>query len=88
MAARLHKFHDARTRSKIQASQLINRLQNHALGKNKMITTQVRAAEALLRKVMPDLQATQLSGDPNQPLIHKIEQIIIDSRDPTNPRTS
>lgn len=41
-------------RAKIQASMLITCLLQHAQGKRKMSTTQVRAAEILLKKVMPD----------------------------------
>ena len=39
----------------IGVDQLINALQEHALGKNKMTATQVSAAIALLKKVLPDL---------------------------------
>lgn len=57
MAARLRKQHQDEVRFKIQSSQLINRLQNHGLGKNKMTVTQIRAAEVVLRKAVPDLTA-------------------------------
>ena len=87
MAARLRKNHDAETRKRIQTSQLINRLHNHALGKNKMITTQVRAAEVLLKKVLPDLQVTQLTGDPDKPLISQVKQIIVDPHDARTAKT-
>lgn len=63
MAARIHKIrHDDETRAKIQTSQLINRLTDHALGDLKLEPTQVRAIEILLRKTLPDLTATELSG--------------------------
>ena len=48
---------------KIQASQLINALQNHALGKNTMSATQISAAAILIRKVIPDLAAIQLDAN-------------------------
>jgi hypothetical protein len=58
VAARTRKIrHDENTRLKIQASQLIHRLNDHALGKVRMESSQVRAAEVLLRKSLPDLQA-------------------------------
>lgn len=61
MAARtLRPRHTAEVRAKIQASQLINCLTQHALGKKELSATQVRAAEILLRKSVPDL--TQISG--------------------------
>lgn len=52
----------ANVRERIQTSMLVNRLTNHALGKVKMEPSQVRAIEILLRKTLPDLQATELSG--------------------------
>ena len=54
----------AEAREKIQTTQLINRLQNHGLGKLKkpLEATQVRAIEVLLKKAVPDLSATELSG--------------------------
>lgn len=57
MAARLNPKHDARTREKIQTSQLVNRLSEHALGKVEMTTTQVTAGLGLLKKTLPDLSA-------------------------------
>ena len=63
MAARLLKHHDEQTRTKIQASQLINRLTDHVLGNVEMSASQVRAAEVLLKKALPDLQAVAVAAD-------------------------
>ena len=49
-------------RSKIANSQILNALVEHAEGRREMSSTQVSAALGLLRKVMPDLAATELSG--------------------------
>lgn len=49
-------------RSKIQTTQLINRLQNHALGKVEMTDSQVRATAILLKKKLPDLQSVAHTG--------------------------
>jgi len=78
VAARLSPRHDDRSRSKIQTSQLINRLNLFALGAPdpcsihgkpiEMTDTQVRAALGLLRKTLPDLAVTELRGDPDRPL--------------------
>src|SRR5215510_5087035 len=58
MAPRTTKIrHDDETRAKIQTSQLINRLTDHALGGVDLTTTQVKAIEVLLRKSLPDLSA-------------------------------
>lgn len=50
-------------RSKIQTTQLINRLQDHGLGKVDMSPTQVRAVEVLLKKKIPDLSSIALGQD-------------------------
>lgn len=64
MAARVNKIrHDENTRAKIQASQLINRLEAHVLGDVDMKPTQVQAALGLLKKSVPDLSAVEHSGD-------------------------
>ena len=49
-------------RARIQTTKLTDRLQDHALGKVKMEATQIRAAEILLKKAVPDLQSTELTG--------------------------
>jgi hypothetical protein len=60
MAARTRKIrHDDETRAKIQATQLVNRLQDHVFGKVELSPTQVRSAEILLRKSIPDLSSTE-----------------------------
>ena len=51
-----------KTRERIKTSMLVNRLTNHALGKNKMTNTQVTAALGLLKKSLPDLTATELDA--------------------------
>lgn len=61
-------MHQQMVRDKIQASQLINALQDHVLKKRKMLNTQVRAALGLLSKCVPDLQRTELTGRDGVPL--------------------
>lgn len=68
MAARLNPQHDARTRMKIQTSQLVNRLQSHVKGDCEMSPTQIRAAEVLLKKSLPDLASVELTGDEEKPI--------------------
>lgn len=50
-------------RLKIKTTQLINRLQNHILGKVEMSRTQISATKILLGKVLPDLSATELNAN-------------------------
>ena len=68
MAPRFNLKHDEETRAKIQTSQLINRLQKLANGEVEMTQTQLKAAEILLKKSLPDLANVQVSGDPNKPV--------------------
>ena len=75
MAARINSpTHDARTRLKIKTSQLINRLQGFALGEREveMSPHQVRAAIALLKKTVPDLQSMEFAGAGGGPPVIKI----------------
>jgi hypothetical protein len=50
-------------RKKIQNSKILNYLIDHVEGAREMSQTQVTAGIALLKKCMPDLQATQHSGE-------------------------
>lgn len=67
-------------RVKIQNSNILSALIAHACGEREMSATQVSAGLGLLKKVMPDLAATQISGDEDNPLnvVHKIERVIVD----------
>lgn len=81
MAARLNKLHSAEVRAKIQASQLINVLQDHALtGQGELSPTRLKAIEILLRKSIPDLTAVALTGaDGEGPVqFEKIERTVVD----------
>lgn len=63
MAARLNRRHQEMVREKIRASQLINALENHVLGRRKMSSTQVTAALGLLRKIVPDMAMVEHTGE-------------------------
>ena len=57
MAARTKKEHNQKTIERIRASQLINRLVDHVLSEDGIMnTSQVTAANILLKKVIPDLE--------------------------------
>lgn len=71
MPARVHKIrHDDETRAKIQAAQIINRLQSCVNGEVSLDAQQVSAAKTLLNKVLPDLSAVSLEAthDVSDPL--------------------
>lgn len=82
MAGRpIGRLHQDDVRRKIQASQLINVLQDHALsGEGEMSPTRMKAIEILLRKSLPDLSSIELTGDADSPLqvVQRIERVLVD----------
>lgn len=76
----MNKLHQEDVRAKIQASQLINVLQKHALGEGGEISpSRMKAIEILLRKSVADLSAVTVSGDSENPLdvITRIERVLV-----------
>jgi len=74
----MNKLHQEDVRSKIQASQLINRLTDHAFGNVELSQSQIKAIEILLKKRLPDLSAVEHSGDQEKPIRQEIEMRIVD----------
>lgn len=63
MAKRKQLFHPEEVKKKIQASQLINRLQQNALSEEENMTPgQIKSAETLLDRVVPKLASTKHEG--------------------------
>ena len=60
--------HAEASREKIQASQLINRLQDDAFGKIVLTDGQRASIKILLGKCLPDLANLQISGDEKRPV--------------------
>jgi hypothetical protein len=58
-------------RIKIQNSKVLSRLLSHVEGQAKLEQSQVTAAVALLKKVLPDLQSVTIGGDPLNPVMHE-----------------
>ena len=57
------KLHQDDVRRKIQVSQLINVLQNHAFGETEELSqSRMKAIEILLKKSLPGLSAITLNG--------------------------
>lgn len=83
MAPRLNPQQDERTRTAIKTSQLVNRLQGFALNELdaqtdkpvEMSPAQVKAAVALLKKTIPDLQAIEMAADVRVNHEQAIEQL-------------
>ena len=70
--SRLSSIHLGRN---IQGSRLIYALQKHALGEIDLTTSQVRSAEILLNKILPNVSSVTLKGDDDAPVrtVTKIE---------------
>lgn len=74
-----------RLRDQIRVTQLLKRLEGFALGENdarskkpiEMSPQQVTAAVKLVGKRLPDLTATQLSSDPENPLAPFAVNVVI-----------
>jgi hypothetical protein len=60
----------------IDAKTIAQTLKDHVLGRKNMTTSQVNAALGLLRKLMPDLQAVELSNDPDNPIGPTLDTIL------------
>lgn len=56
------KEYSEEVRNKIKSSMVLNKLMEHVLEGKEMKSTQIKAAEILLRKTVPDLSATQITG--------------------------
>lgn len=56
-------------RVKIANSNILNRLISCGEGKTKLEQSEITVGLGLLKKVLPDLSAVTLSGDPNNPLM-------------------
>ena len=50
------------TKQRIRVGKLVGRLQRHALGVLEMTPTQIKAAEILLNKTMPNLKSVDHTG--------------------------
>ena len=55
-------------RDKIRNSNILNALIEHVVNGREMSPSQVTAGLGLLKKALPDLQAVELSSDPDKPM--------------------
>ena len=79
MAARLRPRHQDEVRQKIQASQIINRLQAYFNGEVDLSAGQIQTARILLDKSIGNAPQEQIiSGNDEAPLIHKVIREIVD----------
>lgn len=75
MAARTNKpLHDDRTKERIRASQLLNRLTQFANGEVVMDAAQVQAARIVIGKILPDMRAVEHTGKDGGPLVVNVNK--------------
>ena len=67
-------------RRRIKTTLLLKKLEDHVLGEAEMSNTQLRAAETLLRKTIPDLSAVTLTGGDGGPVQHSLEVAFVSAR--------
>ncbi len=71
--------HTEEARNKIRSTLVLKKLMAHVLEDAEMSATQIRAAEILLKKTVPDLSATQITGgDGEDSLPVQINMIVKD----------
>jgi len=68
---------------KIKTGLLLKKLVDNSLGEEELMTaSQVRSAEILLRKVLPDLKAIELQGAGGGPVQHVVTVCFTSSSSP------
>lgn len=76
MAARLKPLSKPKLeemRRRIKSTLLLKALEDHVLKGSEMKASQIRAAETLLRKVVPDLSTVQVTGEDGGAIQHSIK---------------
>lgn len=69
-----------RMRGRIQTDKILQVLNAAALGEKQISTGQAAAINIALKKVMPDLTATELSGEVARPTVIRAPATVSDSR--------
>jgi hypothetical protein len=59
-------------KEKIRVGVILDRLSKHVDGEVEMSSTQIKAAEILLKKVVPDVARTEVAGDEESPITVKV----------------
>ena len=65
-------------RERIKSGLILSRLEQAALGKLEMSPAALKAAEIVLRKTLPDLARTEVTGDEGGP-----QELVIRWKEPT-----
>jgi hypothetical protein len=76
MAARKNKVTLSETwKDRISATMILNRLVSHVEGNIDLSPTQIKAADIILKKVVPDLARTEHVGDGGGPVEMRVSLI-------------
>ena len=73
--AKMTRRQSERARAAIQTSRLLQLLQKHALGLAEMSTSQIRAAEIILRKTLPDMKSLEVAAEVEQKVEYTKEEL-------------
>jgi hypothetical protein len=65
-------------RERIRTAGILERLERAAMGETEVTPTQLKAAEIVLRKTLPDLARTEVTGDDGGP-----QELVIRWKEPT-----
>jgi hypothetical protein len=65
-------------RERIRTAGILERLEKAAMGETEVTPTQLKAAEIVLRKTLPDLARTEVTGDDGGP-----QELVIRWKEPT-----
>jgi len=65
-------------RERIRTAGILERLEKAAMGEVEVSPTQLKAAEIVLRKTLPDLARTEVTGDEGGP-----QELVIRWKEPT-----
>ena len=50
----------------------MGRLYNHVQGETEMSQSQIKAAQIILAKIVPDLSRAEIAGDSDKPIEHRV----------------
>lgn len=59
-------------KEKIKVGVILDRLSKHVDGEAELSASQIKAAEILLKKVVPDVARTEITGDEDSPITVKV----------------
>jgi len=60
-------------KERIKAGQLANRLMDCFEGKVELTNAQIKAADLLFRRIEPELNKVEVSGDAEKPIVHTVK---------------